>query len=222
MSLTLVPPATPGAASRARKRKAVETIPARKDRDPMTPTGYKIAARIERFAIVNSCRSSRLGRRPRVWPPEPAPRASGSGPIAGQVSRDAPMSAPILRTEWSDCNATALIGFDARHATRGRIGGPERIRTSDKRFRKPLLYPTELRGHDEVGGVLITGRGAANIRRASVARQPSCRWIERTAACSANDRPAETRRRARRPHHAGEGRSERGEPGNCACLSPSH
>ena len=25
------------------------------------------------------------------------------------------------------------------------IGGPERTRTSDLRFRKPLLYPTELR-----------------------------------------------------------------------------
>ena len=27
------------------------------------------------------------------------------------------------------------------------IGGPERTRTSDLRFRKPLLYPAELRGH---------------------------------------------------------------------------
>ena len=27
------------------------------------------------------------------------------------------------------------------------IGGPERTRTSDLRFRKPLLYPTELRDH---------------------------------------------------------------------------
>src|SRR5688572_617760 len=26
------------------------------------------------------------------------------------------------------------------------FGGPERTRTSDKRFRKPLLYPAELRG----------------------------------------------------------------------------
>jgi hypothetical protein len=27
------------------------------------------------------------------------------------------------------------------------IGGPERTRTSDLRFRKPLLYPAELRDH---------------------------------------------------------------------------
>jgi hypothetical protein len=26
-------------------------------------------------------------------------------------------------------------------------GGPERTRTSDLRFRKPLLYPAELRDH---------------------------------------------------------------------------
>jgi hypothetical protein len=26
-------------------------------------------------------------------------------------------------------------------------GGPGRSRTADQRFRKPLLYPTELRGH---------------------------------------------------------------------------
>ena len=28
-------------------------------------------------------------------------------------------------------------------------GGPGRSRTADQRFRKPLLYPTELRGHVE-------------------------------------------------------------------------
>jgi hypothetical protein len=27
-----------------------------------------------------------------------------------------------------------------------KVGVPERIRTSDLRFRKPLLYPAELRG----------------------------------------------------------------------------
>ncbi len=29
-------------------------------------------------------------------------------------------------------------------------GTPEKIRTSDTRFRKPLLYPTELREHIEL------------------------------------------------------------------------
>ena len=31
------------------------------------------------------------------------------------------------------------------------IGGPERTRTSDLRFRKPLLYPAELRDQDGNG-----------------------------------------------------------------------
>src|SRR4051812_48235495 len=29
-------------------------------------------------------------------------------------------------------------------------GGPGRSRTADQRFRKPLLYPTELRGHKDL------------------------------------------------------------------------
>src|SRR5207237_2079219 len=32
----------------------------------------------------------------------------------------------------------------------GNFGGPERTRTSDLRFRKPLLYPTELRDHGPI------------------------------------------------------------------------
>jgi hypothetical protein len=32
-------------------------------------------------------------------------------------------------------------------------GGPGRSRTADQRFRKPLLYPTELRGHCEVASL---------------------------------------------------------------------
>jgi hypothetical protein len=31
----------------------------------------------------------------------------------------------------------------------GMSGGPGRSRTADQRFRKPLLYPTELRGREK-------------------------------------------------------------------------
>src|ERR1700751_2069746 len=32
-------------------------------------------------------------------------------------------------------------------------GGPGQSRTADQRFRKPLLYPSELRGHCEAGSL---------------------------------------------------------------------
>jgi hypothetical protein len=38
------------------------------------------------------------------------------------------------------CNPCLLVGPKID-------GGPGRSRTADQRFRKPLLYPTELRGH---------------------------------------------------------------------------
>ena len=41
------------------------------------------------------------------------------------------------RTQVIDGNAHPCVG----------VGGPGRSRTADQRFRKPLLYPTELRGH---------------------------------------------------------------------------
>ena len=40
------------------------------------------------------------------------------------------------RTQVIDGNTHPCVGF----------GGPGRSRTADQRFRKPLLYPTELRG----------------------------------------------------------------------------
>jgi hypothetical protein len=46
-----------------------------------------------------------------------------------------------------------------------RIGGPERTRTSDLRFRKPLLYPAELRDH-YVDVVVV--RVAVNERTSSL------------------------------------------------------
>ena len=36
--------------------------------------------------------------------------------------------------------------IDSNHASGRNHGGPGRSRTADQRFRKPLLYPTELRG----------------------------------------------------------------------------
>ena len=55
-------------------------------------------------------------------------------------------------------------------------GGPERTRTSDLRFRKPLLYPVELRDHPAIGNrrrlaALRPGRGRTNVRDGS--SQPS-------------------------------------------------
>ena len=45
-------------------------------------------------------------------------------------------------------------------------GGPGRSRTADQRFRKPLLYPTELRGHRDVADYLTLvyrGRHCARV-----------------------------------------------------------
>src|SRR6478672_9652320 len=55
----------------------------------------------------------------------------------------------------------------------GNRGGPERTRTSDLRFRKPLLYPTELRDH-YVDVVVV--RVAVNERTSSL-RQHACNSI---------------------------------------------
>ena len=46
---------------------------------------------------------------------------------------------PLRRIPASSCQ---------RARSRSKNGVPERIRTSDLRFRKPLLYPAELRGRD--------------------------------------------------------------------------
>ena len=82
------------------------------------------------------------------------------------------------------------------------FGVPERIRTSDLRFRKPLLYPAELRGRD--GGYsirmpatssLLTASERATIDARNVARP--CRtalsvgWI--VLLCRANGVPARPR-----------------------------
>src|ERR1700674_269754 len=45
-------------------------------------------------------------------------------------------------------------------------GGPERTRTSDLRFRKPLLYPAELRDHARCGWFrLVSGWNRCSGRR---------------------------------------------------------
>jgi hypothetical protein len=53
------------------------------------------------------------------------------------------------------------------------LGGPERTRTSDLRFRKPLLYPAELRDH-YVDVVVV--RVAVDERTSSL-RQHACNSI---------------------------------------------
>ena len=59
-----------------------------------------------------------------------------------------------------------------------RTGGPERTRTSDLRFRKPLLYPAELRDHAienipfELRRMSMAIRSAASTRPAASGRIP--------------------------------------------------
>ena len=54
----------------------------------------------------------------------------------------------------ADCNLleTAQLGSDLHESSSGDIGmkttTPDRTRTCDLRFRKPMLYPTELRAHN--------------------------------------------------------------------------
>ena len=66
--------------------------------------------------------------------------------ILASQGNDLPCVSQLVEVCAPKCTLTAHCGphagccFDF-------IGGPERARTSDLRFRKPLLYPTELRDH---------------------------------------------------------------------------
>jgi hypothetical protein len=79
-------------------------------------------------------------------------------------------------------NANNQCEFDARTGEkRGRFGGPGATRTPDKRFRKPLLYPPELRGHVAENGARVAESSKVRDGR----RGPSCTapgW-PRTCAC---------------------------------------
>ena len=61
--------------------------------------------------------------------------------------------------DWASTYApkTYTAGTDGAFcAPTDRNGDPGMIRTCDKRFRKPLLYPSELRGHDWIWRLGIT------------------------------------------------------------------
>src|SRR5215831_17834715 len=51
----------------------------------------------------------------------------------------------------------AELNLEEYQETPDFVGGPERTRTSDLRFRKPLLYPTELRDQKENFSVSFSG-----------------------------------------------------------------
>ena len=74
---------------------------------------------------------------------ESAYPATGTGCVAviGRMPQFHADKLPVLlrRTPASSCQ---------RERSRSESGVPERIRTSSLRFRKPLLYPAELRGRD--------------------------------------------------------------------------
>src|SRR3982751_551688 len=84
--------------------------------------------------------------------PHRSPRAglttpTGTSAARGQVERCS------SRTTSAHCRRCALT----QNVTgRRKNGVPERIRPSDLRFRKPLLYPAELRGLSQLLQVLRT------------------------------------------------------------------
>src|SRR5207245_9059107 len=56
--------------------------------------------------------------------------------------------AALAAGRWVRAGAEGAVGCRAARQPEDwpdRVGGPERTRTSDLRFRKPLLYPAELR-----------------------------------------------------------------------------
>src|SRR5262245_38261117 len=72
----------------------------------------------------------------------------------------------------------------------GKLGGPERTRTSDLRFRKPLLYPAELRDHKGFftpkrlllpfcypTGLIIALANAASTRATASSCIPGITWL---------------------------------------------
>src|SRR5262245_23639014 len=85
--------------------------------------------------------------------------------------------------------------------TTERIGVPERIRTSDLRFRKPTLYPAELRGRGLGGRIrpaaLIADATAAGKVREALERAPRKRPVYQAGAASSAIAPLAARSRPR-------------------------
>ena len=82
------------------------------------------------------------------WPLHRRPEAfRDNSPGAQKVLRHSAIGDQTQNSQVA--NLQPRSGKPVKKAAKKRLtqplGGPERIRTSDLRFRKPLLYPTELR-----------------------------------------------------------------------------
>src|SRR5580700_8028419 len=93
-----------------------------------------------------------------VLPAPLGPRKPKTSPLSMARSRSrTAVNSPYFLLRCS--NAIMTIRFDTdRHWRRGAVnGGPDRTRTCDLRFRKPLLYPAELRDREAIvaSGVLF-------------------------------------------------------------------
>src|SRR6266516_8135030 len=102
----------------------------------------------------------------RSWPCSVTrPSAKRNGTRAKRTKRGL---LPLRWQSWKDGTRTELpkrlpvsLGKSRkrkdRQCDRAGVGGPERTRTSDLRFRKPLLYPAELRDHTIENAALFFG-----------------------------------------------------------------
>jgi hypothetical protein len=119
-------------ASRPRQR---EAAPARGPRSTGRPDsdGLSSGLRGGPEPHLTSCRSRTVPTRPLLFVP--------NGPDEPRRLRK---DTSALRTQpaGATCSCTRQSQLGG--------GGPGRSRTDDTRFRKPLLYPSELRGHNEL------------------------------------------------------------------------
>jgi hypothetical protein len=81
----------------------------------------------------------------------------------------------MLSSGSSPFKLSPMVATAAKGSTKSLIllvGGPERTRTSDLRFRKPLLYPAELRDRISTRRYSISGRAGIQVRRSTAAFRP--------------------------------------------------
>ena len=108
--------------------------------------------------LHQSKRQENRGQRPGQSPVNPlaiAPKQVGSEPTraADRI---------MIRPPGDTFTSRIVLGGDAGYKYLCFPGGPDRTRTCDLRFRKPLLYPAELRDHPMRQEVT---RGDASHRR---------------------------------------------------------
>jgi hypothetical protein len=78
-------------------------------------------------------------------------KATGTDGKSVQTDASKNLAANLAEFSASKCNGmqSGAVSFPADDRKNAVLNTPERTRTSDLRFRKPMLYPAELRAHNK-------------------------------------------------------------------------